>query len=191
MEIVAVLLAIAYLALVIVRNIWCWAAALASTTIYLLLFYQARLYMEAILQLFYIGMAIYGWRQWRRSGNDNDELPISTISWRSHLTLLAVIGIGTGVFGWLMSHTDAALPWLDSFTTVAAIVATWMVARKVFENWFYWFVVDSVSIYLYLSRDLPLTALLFVGYLVMIVIGTVTWWRAYQRQLLSGVVVHG
>ena len=95
-------------------------------------------------------------------------------------------GVGRGLCSLpldrLRVSLDAALPWLDSFTTVAAVVATWMVARKIFENWLYWFVIDSVSIYLYLSRDLPLTAILFAGYLVMIVIGSLRWWRTYQQQ---------
>ena len=178
----AVTLAILYLLLVVMQNIWCWAAALASTSIYLVLFYRANLYMESALQVFYLGMAIYGWLNWRRGGPKGSELPISLLGWRAHLWLVSAILLASAAFGWLISRTDAALPWLDSFTTVAAVVATWMVARKIFENWFYWFVIDSVSIYLYVSRDLPLTAILFGGYLVMIVIGSLRWWRIYQQQ---------
>ena len=80
-----------------------------------------------------------------------------------------------------MSHTDAAFPYADSFTTVAAIVTTYMVARKVLENWVYWFVIDSVSVYLYASRGLYLTTLLFLSYLVLIVIGFRTWLREYRH----------
>lgn len=79
-----------------------------------------------------------------------------------------------------MSHTDAAFPYVDSFTTVAAVVTTYMVARKILENWGYWFVIDGISVYLYISRELYLTALLFVFYLVLIVIGFRAWWRDYQ-----------
>jgi nicotinamide mononucleotide transporter len=79
-----------------------------------------------------------------------------------------------------MSRTDAAFPYFDSFTTVAAIVTTYMVARKVLENWLYWFVIDSISVYLYLARGLTLTALLFVLYLVLIVIGWRRWWLDWR-----------
>ena len=177
----AVALAVAYLVLVIVQNIWCWAAAMASTLIYLVLFFRVQLYMESALQIFYAAMAVYGWLQWRRGGQDEDELPITLLGWRRNAYLIAMILATSALFGWLMSFTDAALPWADSFTTVGAIVATWMVARKIFENWAYWFVIDSVSIYLYISRDLPLTALLFVAYLVLIVIGARQWWLSYQK----------
>ncbi|NND37734.1 MAG: nicotinamide mononucleotide transporter, partial [Gammaproteobacteria bacterium] len=77
-------------------------------------------------------------------------------------------------------YSDAALPYLDSFTTWGAIVTTWMVARKILENWIYWFVIDSVSIYLYVNRELHLTALLFVLYLVLIVFGYVAWRKELQ-----------
>jgi nicotinamide mononucleotide transporter len=77
--------------------------------------------------------------------------------------------------GLLSEYSDAALPHLDSLTTWGAVVATYMVARKILENWVYWFVIDAVSVGLYLNRGLFLTALLFVGYLVLIVIGYRSW----------------
>ena len=81
----------------------------------------------------------------------------------------------------LSEYSEAALPYIDSFTTWGAIVATFMVARKVLENWLYWFVIDSVSIYLYVNRELYLTALLFAGYLVLIVIGYLSWRNDLQE----------
>jgi nicotinamide mononucleotide transporter len=79
----------------------------------------------------------------------------------------------------LLTHfTEAAMPYLDSFTTWGAIVTTWMVARKILENWIYWFVIDSVSVYLYISRELYLTSGLFLLYLVLIVIGYRAWRRS-------------
>jgi nicotinamide mononucleotide transporter len=83
-------------------------------------------------------------------------------------------------FGLVLAGTDAEFPYLDSFTTVAAIVATFMVARKVIENWIYWFVIDSLDIYLYLQRDLDWYAGLYLVYLVMIVIGYRAWSKTLQ-----------
>ncbi len=171
LETIAVAAAIVYLVLAIRQNIWCWAAALLSTALYLHIFYVARLYMESGLQVFYIGMAIYGWHQWSR-GDQGKSLQVSTWTLAQHgraitlvlaLTLVSTLG--------LARFTDAALPLLDSLTTWGSVVATYMVARKVIENWHYWFVIDSLSIYLYLSRDLQQTALLFAVYLVLIVLG--------------------
>ncbi|MFK7885964.1 MAG: nicotinamide riboside transporter PnuC [Gammaproteobacteria bacterium] len=175
LETLAVVAAIAYLVLAIRQNIWCWAAALVSTSVYLYVFYAARLYMETGLQVFYIAMAFYGWYQWRQ-GDHGDGIAVSSWGVQQHVLALAVIlsltALSTLVLG---KYTDAAMPLLDSLTTWGSVVATYMVARKVFENWHYWFVIDSLSIYLYMSRDLKQTALLFVLYLVLIVFGVRAW----------------
>ena len=180
-EIAAVILALAYLVLAVRQNILCWFAALFSSCVYIGVFFTAQLYMESVLQIFYAAMAIYGWYEWRYGGSEHAGVRINVWSVRQHAIALTGIAVLSLLFGWGMSHTGAAFPYADSFTTVAAIVTTFMVARKVLENWVYWFVIDSVSVYLYLSRELYLTALLFVVYLVLIVVGFRTWWREYQH----------
>lgn len=181
-EITAVVLAVLYLLLAIRQNIWCWAAAFASTLIYLFIMYAARLYMESALQLFYLAMAVYGWYQWQRPDADGGELKVSTWPWRYHLWAVAAIALLVLISGELLSrYTGAALPFADSFTTWGAMVATFMVARKILENWIYWFLIDAVSVWLYLERELYFTAVLFVAYLVMIVIGYRSW-RASMRE---------
>lgn len=175
-EILAVLLAIVYLVLAIRQNIWCWAAAAVSTLLYLFIMYQASLYMESALQIFYLAMAAYGWYEWRHGGDGGEELQVSTWPLRYHLVALATVMVLVVVSGELLTrYSQAALPFLDSFTTWGAMVATFMVARKILENWIYWFVIDAVSIGLYLSRELYFTAALFAVYLVMIVIGYRKW----------------
>ncbi len=181
-EVAAVLLALAYLVLVIRENILCWVAAILSTTIYIVLMFQASLYMESALQVFYIAMAVYGFYSWRHGDNPGEDLQVT--SWpigRNFLPIL-LITLATLTSGYLLDRmTEAAMPYLDSFTTWGAIVATWMVARKVIQNWHYWFIIDSVSIYLYITRGLYLTALLFALYLVLIVVG----YREWRKSLLS------
>lgn len=182
-EALAVVLAITYLVLAIRQNIWCWAAAAVSTLIYLFLMFAVQLYMEAVLQLFYLAMAAYGWYQWRQRGSDGAALKVHTWPLSYHLFAIGSVLILVFVSGHLLStYSDAALPHLDSLTTWGAIVATFMVARKILENWFYWFVIDAVSIGLYLSRGLFLTALLFAGYLVLIVIGYRSWRASMAEQ---------
>jgi nicotinamide mononucleotide transporter len=163
-EAIAVLMAITYLVLAIRQNIWCWAAAAVSTSIYLFIMFEARLYMESVLQLFYLAMAAYGW-------------PLSYHVFAIGSVLLLVFASGH----LLSQYTDAALPHVDSFTTWGAVIATYMVARKVLENWVYWFVIDAVSVGLYLNRGLLLTALLFIFYLVLIILGYRSW-RASMQQ---------
>lgn len=184
-EVVAVLLAVTYLLLVIRQNILCWAAALASVLIYLVIFFNAQLYMESALQIFYAAMAVYGWYQWKYGGIEHQGLRI--VTWRLHIHAIVIggiLGLTLG-FGWVLSATDAAFPYLDSFTTVAAVITTYMVTRKVLENWAYWFVIDGLSVYLYVSRELYLTAGLFVLYLVMILIGFRCWWREWRTETLA------
>ena len=180
-EIVAVVFALIYLVLAIRENSACWIAAIVSTSIYIVLMFQVGLYMESALQLFYIAMAVYGWYSWTHGPGPDHKLPV--ISWlpRQHIGPLAAILILTVCSGFALSNlTDAAMPYLDSFTTWGAIVTTWMVARKVIQNWHYWFVIDLISVYLYASRGLYLTALLFVLYLVLIIIGYRQWRSSMQ-----------
>ncbi len=182
LETLAVVAAVVYLILAIRQNIWCWAAALLSTALYLHIFIEARLYMESALQLFYIAMAIYGWYQWSR-GDNGQERKISSWTVPQHSRAIAlVIGLTLVSTLGLAKFTNAAMPLLDSLTTWGSVVATYMVARKVLENWHYWFVIDSLSIYLYLSRDLKQTAFLFAVYLVLIVIGLRAWRKDLQSQ---------
>lgn len=174
-EVAAVTLALAYLLLAIRQSLWCWPAAIASATIYIVLMFRAGLYMESALQLFYIAMAVYGWIHWARGGGDK-HLPVT--DWPlvfnvPPLLLILTLSLGSGTL--LATYTAAAYPFTDSFTTWAAIVTTWMVARKVLQNWHYWLVIDAVSVYLYVQRGLLLTALLFVVYLLLILVGYRAW----------------
>lgn len=182
-EALAVMLAVAYLVLAIRQNIWCWAAAAASTLLYLFIMYHSKLYMQSLLQLYYLAMAAYGWYSWRRPRAGGGELPVSTWPLRYHALAVALVLLLVFVSaGLLQRFSDGALPYLDAFTAWAAVVTTFMVARKILENWIYWFVIDSVSIGLYLDRELYFTAALFAAYLVLVVIGYRSWRASMSRQ---------
>ncbi|GAB2885219.1 nicotinamide riboside transporter PnuC [Microbulbifer echini] len=188
-EVAAVILALAYLLLAMREKISCWYAAFASTAIYLVLFWDVSLLMESALQIFYLVMAVYGWWQWRHHKDKKKDLKIHRWRLQTHLIVLSGIAILTLVFGYLLDNfTSAALPYLDSFTTLGAVVTTFMVTRKVLENWIYWIVVDGASIYLYLDRGLHLTALLFLLYVVLVIIGFFQWKAIYNKQSLTAPV---
>ncbi len=185
-EMIAVFFAIAYLLLAIRENIWCWPAALVSTLIYVFLFFDVNLYMESALQIFYIGMAIYGWIIWRHHSDASQDLHISVWSFGKHFQAIFLIAILVIISATsLENNTDAAYPWLDSFTTWGAVITTWMVARKILENWIYWLVIDSVSIYLYIQKELYLTALLFIVYIILCFIGYYQWHKKYKAELFG------
>jgi nicotinamide mononucleotide transporter len=178
-EVVAVATAIAYLVLVIRQSIWCWPSACISTAIYVVLCIDRRLYMESVLYVFYVAMAVYGWAVWLRGERAGGALPVTRWRWRTHAAAIAGIAVLAAVNGWLLAgYTDAALPYVDSLTTWGAIWTTFLVARKVFENWWYWLVIDSVSVLIYWERGLELTALLFVIYLLLIPFGVASWRRS-------------
>ncbi len=182
LEGIAVAAAIAYLLLAIRQNIWCWLFAGISTAIFVFLFVEARLYMESLLNVFYFAMAVYGWHVWYY-GRTDVEMRVSVWTVRVHAIAVAVIAVISGISGFLLDrHTDAIFPYIDSLTTWSAIWATFLVARKILENWWYWLVIDTASVFIYWSRDLELTALLFVVYMIMIPFGLVSWQRSMRSQ---------
>lgn len=192
LEIAAVGFGLLYLVLAIRQNIWCWPAALLGVLLSLVLFYEARLYMESALQLFYAAMAFYGWQQWRAGRRDHraraaDGLPVAVWSARQHALAIGGTLLASAVLGWFLAKTDAAFPYLDSFTSVGAIVTTYMVAKKILENWIYWFVIDGIGVYLHTARGLYLYAALFVLYLFMVVAGFMRWRRDWRAQAAHAV----
>jgi len=179
LEGIAVACAIAYLLFAIRQNILCWLFAGISTAIYVYLFFEARLYMESALNVFYFAMAIYGWSVWRYSRVNRSELAVAVWPPMRHAFAIAIILLISGTSGYLLStFTDAEYPYVDSLTTWAAIWATFLVARKVLENWWYWLLIDAASVFIYWSRGLELTALLFVLYVIMIPFGLISWRRS-------------
>ena len=186
LEAVAVALAVAYLLFAIRESIWCWLCAAVSTAIYVYLMLVARLYMEAALNAYYFAIAIYGWRVWLSGHTRDHELPVAVWPMRVHAAALAAIAIAVVVTGYFLdTRTNEAMPYLDSLTTWAAVWATFLVARKVLENWWYWLVIDSVSVFMYTSRGLELTALLFVAYVIMIPFGLIAWTRSRHEVLAA------
>ena len=175
-------LALGYLLLIILEQRIAWLLAALSAGLYLKIFYDVGLFMEASLQVFYIVMAVYGFWVWG-SNSSGEHLRIQRWPLRLHLLILAaVLAAGVGIGLLLARFTEAALPIPDSITTIGALTTTWMVARKVLENWLWWVGIDLVSIVLYLERSLELTALLFAGYVVLALVGWHNWRRLLRAQ---------
>ncbi len=183
LEMLAVALSLAYLLLAMRENSLCWYCAFFGTAIYIWIFGGVKLYMESLLNVYYLVMAVYGWYQWRRGGREHHGLSIRSWSFDCHLYAFLGVLLVSLISGYLLEkNTDAQLPYLDSFTTWGSVLTTYMVARKVLENWLYWILIDGVSIYIYLDRELYFTAGLFAIYVVLVVIGFVTWRKLYLAQ---------
>ena len=181
-EIVAAALAITYLILAMQQNILCWAAWIISSIMYLFVMFSAGLYMESGLQIFYIVMGIYGWIQWNNRSSNN-SLTVSTWPIINHIYILLILIVLVTFSGLILSNlTEAVSPYIDAFTTWGAIIATYLVAKKILENWYYWFVVDFVSVFLFLSRELYTTALLFSIYIILVIFGFIAWRKSMRLE---------
>jgi nicotinamide mononucleotide transporter len=185
---VAVVAAVLYLLLAIRQNIWCWVFAGLSTALYVVLFVEVRLYMESALNVFYFAMAVYGFRFWLVHGRETSGPRVTRWPLPVHAVAILAILVLSFVTGFSLARlTDAEFPYVDSLTTFAALWTTFLVARKVLENWWYWLVIDTVSIWLYWERGLELTAMLFAAYVVMIPFGLVAWTRSmHDRPAAAG-----
>jgi nicotinamide mononucleotide transporter len=182
------LLGLAYLLLAVRRNLLCWLCAFLSTAIYLALFAKAALYMQSLLQVFYLVMAVYGFIDWRRGRTESGAVRIESWTVNHHAAVAVLVIIATAINGWALAQwTDSPAPYLDSFVTWGSIVTTWMVARRIIENWLYWIVVDGVAAWLYFSQGLLATTVLFIVYLGIVVRGYFVWRReqALQNQAVA------
>jgi nicotinamide mononucleotide transporter len=182
LEEISVVFAIAYLVLAIRQSLWCWPAALISVALAAVVVLDAKLYMDVALQVFYVAMAIYGWQQWRRGGDRGEGIRVHRWPVTRHALAIGFIMIASLVFWLVLRGTEAAYPFLDSLTAIASVVTTFMVARKIIENWIYWFVIDSVLVWLYFARDLYWFAGLYAAYLVMVVIGFRAWRKSLREE---------
>lgn len=192
-ELFAVFTALAYVIFAAKGSLWCWPAAMISTVLYTVIFYEYYLWSDSALQIYYFAMAIYGWFNWHKSkqagvnGNKNgknNDIEIIKYSISFHLKAIAILSVLSIGVGFLMAEfTPTHFPYLDATTTVFALFATYLVTKRVLENWLYWVVIDLVSIYLYQAKALNPTAVLFMLYVVLATIAYINWRKTYQAQL--------
>ena len=183
-EALSVLLAIAYLLLAVRRSRWCWLAGGLSSAIAVVLALQHRVPMQALLNVYYVGVSVYGFYQWSPAGA-TPQRPIGTWPLRWHLTACTGIVLASVLSARVLAHDSGeAWPFLDSITTWGSLFTTWLVARMKLENWLYWLVIDAALVYLFGAQQLYLFALLNLVYLAIVVAGFRSWLRSYQQQAL-------
>lgn len=189
-EIVAVLTGLIYVILAVRENILCWPFGIISSVLSIYLFYTGRLYADAVLYFYYVIAGIYGWYAWygRASGasigdNDTKAISIHTWPWKSHFMSIVLGVLLSFVLAFILkNYTDAEIPLLDSFTTIFSFIATYMVTRKILENWLYWIVIDIVATGMYFYKAYYLYALLMIIYTIMAVIGFLNWKKLQQKR---------
>lgn len=185
-EVCGMLSGFIYLWFSVKQSIWTWPIGILSSLLYIVVFFNARFYAGMGLQFYYFFISIYGWWSWMHpnSGTANGkELQISRTDkklWIAIIVACVFLFVVTALF--LRNFTDSPIPYWDSFTTSLSIVASWMLAKKKFEHWMFWILIDSVSIVLYIFRDLYPTSILFIGYNIMAVVGYFEWQKELNKR---------
>ncbi|MEO0055405.1 MAG: hypothetical protein RLZZ50_1352 [Verrucomicrobiota bacterium] len=168
------------------RSLWAFPVGLAAVSVQGLLFWQARFYADAKLQVFFFGCLAYGWWHWTRFKGDTPGLPVTRLSWRDRLAGVCAAALLTVAWGWWQSrHTDAAMPYRDTFIASFSLLGQFWQVRKRLENWPVWTAVNAVAIVAYWSAELAFTAFLYAIYLVLGVIGWIGWARALRQSVVT------
>lgn len=163
------------------ENIWNFPIGIANNIFFLALFLHGRLFGDASLQVIYILLGIQGWYQWLYGGKDKTALKVSTASGTVLWVVAVFVAVGTlGLYFAFRAIKDAA-PLLDSVTTVLSLAAQYLLNKKAIENWHVWLMADLIYIYLYFSRGLNLTAVLYALFACLCVAGWITWRSSLLR----------
>ena len=175
-EILAVVFGITYVLLAAKESLWAWLFAFLSTIIYTLIFWEGALVSSSLLNFYYMGMAVYGFILWRSGGEKGEELEITGWSVKKNISMIISGLVIATVLGYLSdTYTDAKFAYLDTFVMVFSVLATWMLANKILENWLYWMVIDSAAIVLYWQSGYLATIVLFAFYILLAFYGYSSW----------------
>jgi nicotinamide mononucleotide transporter len=178
------------------RNILTWAVGIVSVLLYMILFYQIRLYSDTIEQIYYLGASVYGWWVWNKSPKDDGQITDVKYSNSRNLILWVIFtGIISVIFGYFMSQVHlffpmifpeaASFPYLDAITTIMSFSAMWLMAKKKIESWIYWIIVDVIGIWLYFVKDVKFLSLLYLILLIMAVNGLRMWHKSIQNNSVA------
>ncbi len=180
-ELIAALLGLANVALLWRRSIWNYPFGMAMVALYMEIFWEARLYSEAGLQVFFFAVNIYGWVLWLRHGGAEGPVEVSWMTRPHRRAWAAGILVLSLSLGWLMHrYTNAALPFVDAAIAATSIAAQFMLSYRKIENWVLWIAIDVVSIGLYINRELYMTAGLYAVLLILSALGLRDWVRAHR-----------
>ncbi len=178
LEIIAAILGAISVWLVVLRNVWAFPIGIVMVIMYFWIFYEAKLYSDMLLQVFFFVLQIQGWLDWSRSQKGADEkIVVRQLSQRQWLLTGGILVVGTVVLGYIVKaiFPDAALPWLDAFAAVVSMLAQWWMNRRYLDNWTLWIAVDALYLYIYYSKGLYPTFVLYGIFLAMAIAGYFEW----------------
>lgn len=159
-----------------------WPISIISVTAYAILFYQSKLYGNALLQVYFFGTAIYGWYYWVRRQQETDKKPIASFSAKEILLTTIIVLVLSAIMGWFLGeYTDTDVPYIDGFCTAMSFVAQFLMTRKVLQNWLLWVFVDICYIPLYIYKGFMLTSLLYVAFTIIAWMGYLDWKKTWKQ----------
>lgn len=168
--------------LTIKENSWCWPVGIINVILYLILFFDLKLYADAWLQAFYIISQCYGWYKWTKKTTLQPKLTVTFCSIKILFLAISITLAMTFLFGYYFSHfTQAVFPWCDSMLTAMSLTGTWMAANKKIENWIVWIIANFIYIQIYIVKDTLLTAILYFLFFLLAIEGFFQWkasWNA-------------
>jgi nicotinamide mononucleotide transporter len=204
-EVFGAVTGILYVFLEIKQNLWLWPVGIITSAVYIWIFFTGKLYADTSLQVYYLAISVLGWYWWIRKksarvgvgetedsgknspleGGQGDvssynsgstQLTVHRVNLKTTITLSAIFCVLYFILWFILSHlTDSPVPAADSFITSLSIVATWMLARKIYEHWYLWIVVDAFASVLFITRHLYPTVLLYIVYCIMSFAGLIEW----------------
>ncbi len=185
MEACGLFFGLACVILLIKQNIWTWPTGILYVLISFVIFFQAKLYADLILHVFFLILNIYGWYHWLFGKPDSaGELPVGTTGRPMNLLLLTSSAIGVLISGWLLAtFTDASLPYWDSATSVLSLIGMWLTAKKKIENWYYWIAVDVLATGIYFYKEIYFYSLLYFIYCGLAISGYYAWKKSMEPSL--------
>lgn len=174
LEILSVGLSLTFLILLIKENVNCWFFGISGSIVSIFLFYRIGLYAESILYFYYVIIGIYGYQLW---GSENkSQLPVIDVPKNKHLSFLIIGTFCALCLGYILNtFTDASNPYLDAFTTIFSFIASYLEAKKILSGWYYWIIVNGVTLGLYLNKELYLYFALTLLYFTLSFYGLKTW----------------
>jgi nicotinamide mononucleotide transporter len=191
LELIGTVTGFVYLYFSVKQKVWLWPVGLATSAFYTVVFFRSQLYADMSLNIYYLTISIYGWYHWliRKDNAYHDSIKISTLTLRDWIIYLLSASLLSIVFALLLINIPqkiglkpSSVPYWDAFLTATSILATWMLARKIIEQWLWWIVIDAISIGVFLYKELYFTVALFVVNTIMAVVGYIRWKRDLKLQ---------
>lgn len=179
--------ALLYVILAALEHVLCWLFGILSSALTIYLCYEGHLFLESGLNVFYVLIGIYGWYQWLYGSAEKTELPVVSYSIGNNIYLVLIGALTWIPFGYIAhKYSTQVLPYMDAFITAFSLVATWMTAKKIMENWLYWIVIDGLAVFLYAYRGFYLLSLLYVIYTILAAAGYLSW----RKKLKASSALH-